>query len=130
LIRLYFDGASAGDPGPSGGGIFIVDDTGHVTTKSIHLGQLSNHEAEFHTLIYALKLSLKQGHKHIIVYTDSELVERAVNKAYAKNPVYAPLLDEVLQLSAKYDLFFIKWIPSKQNQKADQLARQGINQAD
>ena len=50
MIEVYIDGASAGNPGPSGAGIFIK---GNGITRKIFysLGIMSNHEAEYHALL-------------------------------------------------------------------------------
>ena len=58
--------------------------------------------------------------------TDSELVNKAVEKEFAKNKLYAPLLEIALALSKQFDLFFMKWIPSVENKVADELARLAI----
>ncbi|MGM0921559.1 MAG: reverse transcriptase-like protein [Bacillota bacterium] len=125
MIEVYVDGASAGDPGPSGAGIFIK---GHGKGEqiSVPLGIMSNHEAEYHALIKSLEICLEKGFTIISVRTDSQLVERAVEKEYVKNPAFVPLLEKVLNLKNKFELFFIKWIPSKQNSVADQLSRTAI----
>jgi len=125
LIEVYIDGASAGDPGPSGAGIFIKVN-GTVERYSIPLGTMSNHEAELHSLIKGLEICLKKGYRTVSFRTDSQLVDRAVEKEYMKNEKYAPLLDEALTLAKQLDLFFLKWIPSKQNHVADELARKAI----
>lgn len=125
MIEVYIDGASAGNPGPSGAGIFIKTDE-DTSRFSIPLGNMSNHEAEFHALIEALQICLKKGYKVVSFRTDSELVERSIAKEYVKNTSYVPLLDQALALIKKFDLFFIKWIPSKENRAADQLARAAI----
>lgn len=125
MIEVYIDGASAGNPGPSGAGIFIKTDE-NTSRFSIPLGNMSNHEAEFHALIEALQICLKKGYKVVSFRTDSELVERSIAKEYVKNTSYVPLLDQALALIKKFDLFFIKWIPSKENRAADQLARAAI----
>ena len=49
-----------------------------------------------------------------------------MDKKFAKDKRYTKLLEEALALSEQLDLFFIKWIPSKQNKIADELARQAI----
>ena len=127
MIEIYIDGASAGNPGPSGAGIFIK---GNGTTEkySIPLGMMSNHEAEYHAFIKALEICLEKGFSHSVVSfrTDSELVNKAVEKEFAKNKLYAPLLDKALTLSKQFDLFFMKWIPSVENKVADELARLAI----
>ncbi|MDQ0197588.1 reverse transcriptase-like protein [Neobacillus ginsengisoli] len=127
MIEVYIDGASAGNPGPSGAGIFIKGN-GTVEKYSIPLGIMSNHEAEYHALIKALEICLDKGFSNTLVSfrTDSELVNKAIEKEFVKNKLYIPLLETALQLSNKFDLFFIKWIPSIENKVADELARLAI----
>lgn len=127
MIEVYIDGASAGNPGPSGAGIFIKGN-GTAEKFSIPLGIMSNHEAEYHAFIKALEICLEKGYSHSVVSfrTDSELVNKAVEKEFAKNKLYSPLLEKALQLSRQFDLFFMKWIPSIENKSADELARLAI----
>ncbi len=126
MTEVYIDGASAGDPGPSGAGIFIKNQ-GENESYSIPLGIMNNHEAEFMALIKSLELCLDRGYSIVSVRSDSTAVVNAVEKEYARNKKYRPLLEEALMIAAKFDLFFIKWIPSKQNKNADQLARMAIH---
>lgn len=127
MIEVYIDGASAGNPGPSGAGIFIKAN-GTIEKYSIPLGMMSNHEAEFHAFIKALEICLEKGYADSVVSfrTDSELVNKSVEKEFAKNKLYSSLLDQALSLSKKINLFFMKWIPSGENKVADELARQAI----
>lgn len=125
MIEVYIDGASAGNPGPSGAGIFIK---GHGSAEkySIPLGNMSNHEAEYHAYIKALEICMKKKYTVVSFRTDSELVNRAVEKEFVKNKLYAPLLEKALHLTREFDLFFMKWIPSSENKTADELARIAI----
>lgn len=127
MIEVYIDGASAGNPGVSGAGIFIK---GNGTNEkfSIPLGKMTNHEAEFHAFIQALEICLDKRYPIVSFRTDSELVNRAVEKEYAKNKQFAPLLEHALQLTKQFDLFFMKWIPSRENSVADELARKAIQE--
>lgn len=127
MIEVYIDGASAGNPGPSGAGIFIKGN-GITEKYSIPLGSMSNHEAEYHAFIKALEICLEMGLTESLLSfrTDSELVNKAVEKEFAKNKLFAPLLEQALHLSRKFPLFFMKWISSAENKVADELARQGI----
>ncbi|WJH35469.1 reverse transcriptase-like protein [Paenibacillus sp. CC-CFT747] len=122
MKEVYFDGASAGNPGPSGAGVYIKCG-GEGERFSIPLGSMSNHEAEYHALLEALRICLAKGYKAVSFRTDSELVNRAVEKEYVRSPLYAPLLREALALAASFDLFFLKWIPSKENRMADELGQ-------
>ena len=88
---------------------------------------MSNHEAEFHAFICALEICIQKGFKTVSFRTDSELVNRAVEKEFVKNKLYAPLLDQALKLIKEFDLFFLKWVPSSENKNADQLARSAIH---
>jgi ribonuclease HI len=125
MIEVYFDGASAGNPGPSGAGIFVIAG-GEVERVSVPLPVMTNHEAEFHAFIEAIKVCLDRGYKMVSFRTDSEMVNRAVEKEFAKNKAYAPLLQQALALTKAFDLFFMKWVPSKENKTADELARIAI----
>lgn len=125
LIKVYIDGASAGDPGPSGAGIFI-NNYGHVERYSIPLGIMSNHEAEYIALVKALEICKTNGYQMISLRTDSQLVDRAVEKRYVKKEKFKMWLDQALLLMDQFELCFLKWIPSRQNSAADELARKAI----
>lgn len=125
MFEVYVDGASAGNPGPSGAGIFIKGN-GTVWRYSIPLGVMTNHEAEYHALIKAMEKCHEMGCKVVSFRTDSELVNRAIEKEFVKNKAYAPLLEEALSLAKNFDLFFMKWIPGKDNRTADELARLAV----
>ncbi len=126
MIEIYIDGASAGDPGLSGAGVYVKIGNGITHSFRFPLGVMSNHEAEYFALIHGLELCIKNDWRIVSFRTDSQAVERAVDKRYAKDKRYTDLLEKALNLSEQLDLFFIKWIPSKQNKLADELARQAI----
>ncbi len=127
MIEVYVDGASAGNPGPSGAGVFVKAE-GSVIRSSLPLGTLTNHEAEFEALIHALTLCIDKQFRTISVRTDSQLVSSAVDGRYVKNKGYQPYLIRCLALVDQFDLCFIKWIPSSKNKMADELARKAIQQ--
>lgn len=125
MIEVYIDGASAGNPGPSGAGIFIKKD-GKVERYSIPLGEMSNHEAEFQAFILALEICIKNNYQVVSFRTDSELVNRSIEKEFVKNKNYTQLLAKAMMLMNQLDLCFMKWIPSSENRPADELARSAI----
>ncbi|WP_435171963.1 reverse transcriptase-like protein [Paenibacillus glycanilyticus] len=125
MIEVYLDGASAGNPGPSGAGIFIKNN-GEVERHSIPLGVMDNHEAEFRTFILALELCIRKEYKTVSFRTDSQFVNRAIEIEFVKNKKFAPLLQEALRLTKQFELFFMMWIPSSENKSADQLSRAAI----
>lgn len=125
MIEVYIDGASAGNPGPSGAGIFIKGN-GILEKHSVPLGTMTNHDAEFYAFIKALEICVEKNYLVVSFRTDSELVNRAVEKEFVKNKHFVPLLEKAMELSNQLELFFMKWIPSRENKQADELARAAI----
>lgn len=126
MIIVYTDGASSGNPGASGAGIYIKADR-EVYEYAIPLGSMSNHEAEFHAVIHALNICKKQFPQEILSFrSDSKIVVDTIEKDFTKNNVFRPLLELIREKSADFPYFFIKWIPSSTNFHADLLARQAI----
>ncbi|TFE03258.1 reverse transcriptase-like protein [Jeotgalibacillus sp. R-1-5s-1] len=125
MIELYIDGASAGNPGLSGAGVFIKNGK-DSRQLSVPLPIMENHEAEFNALIIGLEKCLPYKDHIISCRTDSQIVFHAVENRRVKNSTYAAYLTNALEMIDQFPLFFIKWIPSKENSVADRLARQAI----
>lgn len=125
MLEVYIDGASAGNPGPSGIGIFIKGEGQHVKISE-PIGNTNNHQAEFTALLRGLEEALKIGSSFVSVRSDSKIVVSSIDKAYVKNEDFKPYLEQALSLIEQFDLFFIKWIPEKDNKAADVLAREAI----
>ncbi|KGR79480.1 ribonuclease HI family protein [Ureibacillus manganicus] len=127
MLEVYIDGASAGNPGPSGIGLFIKGE-GHLIQFSEFIGETNNHIAEFKALIRGLEEAKKLNTSIVSVRSDSKIVVASIEKQYVKNEEYKPFLEQALKLTKEFDLFFIKWIPDSENKAADALARQAIQQ--
>ena len=125
MLEVYIDAASAGNPGPSGIGVYIKGE-GHQIKISEYIGETNNHIAEFQALVRGLEEAIKLGSNLVSMRSDSKIVVSSVEKAYVKSDDFKPLLDRALQLIEEIDLFFIKWIPDNQNKVADALAREAI----
>lgn len=125
MLEIYIDGASAGNPGPSGIGIFIKGEGQHIKISE-YIGETNNHIAEFTALIRGLEEAKALNATIISLRSDSKIVVASIEKAYVKNDQFKPLLDRALSLIQSFDLFFIKWIPEKENRAADALAREAI----
>lgn len=127
MIKVYTDGASRGNPGLSGAGIYIKAD-GKIYEHTFPLGTLSNHEAEFHAIIKALKICQTSFRSDILSFrSDSQVVVDTIERNHTKNKHFKPLLEEINQLGSTFPYFFIKWIASKENKHADELAKKAIN---
>jgi ribonuclease HI len=129
LIEVFVDGAAGGNPGIAGGGIYINLGDGREIRRTVHLGVLSsNHEAEFATMVAALKFCHEHGYLSAFFRTDSQLVDHAIEIRHVKNSIFAGYLEQAMDLIQHFDLFFCKWIPDEKNRNADQLARQAIRE--
>lgn len=126
MIEVYTDGAASGDPGLSGAGIYIKQGKNSFE-YSIPLGMLSNHEAEFWAIIKALEICRESFPGETLSFrSDSKLAVDVIEKSFTKNKKFLPLLERIEQETTAFPLFFIKWIPEKQNKNADRLSREAI----
>lgn len=127
VLEIYIDGASAGNPGLSGIGVYIKGE-GHDVKISEPIEPTNNHTAEFQALLRGLEEAVKLTSGMVSVRSDSNVVVQAMEKEFIKNEEYAPYLKKAMKLTEQFDFFFIKWIPDHTNKTADLLARQAILQ--
>ncbi|KYG92108.1 ribonuclease HI family protein [Metasolibacillus sp. FSL H7-0170] len=125
MLEVYIDGASAGYPGPSGIGLFLKGE-GHHLLISEYIGETNNHIAEFTALIRGLEEAQQLGATLVSLRSDSKIVVASIEKSYVKNEEFKPYLARAEELIETFELFFIKWIPEKENRAADALAREAI----
>lgn len=126
MLELYVDGASAGNPGKSGIGIFIKGE-GHSIKISEPIEPTNNHTAEFKALLRGLEEVAKLTDGIVSARSDSQVVVMAVEKEFVKNDAYKEYLIKILDIARTFDHFFIKWIPDGKNRAADALAREAIH---
>lgn len=127
MIEVYTDGASNGNPGISGAGVYIKAGE-KIYEYTYPLGISSNHEAEFQAVIKALEICKKYFPDEILSFrSDSQVVVDVIEKGFTKNKNFLPHLDKIKKDIAFFPYFFIKWIPDKMNRHADRLAKKAIH---
>lgn len=120
---LYTDGASSGNPGPSGIG-FVIKYSDKTCEGSEHIGTATNNVAEYSALILGLKKALSMGISEIDAYLDSELIVKQMRGEYkVKNRNLMPLFLEVQGLSRSFKSISFSHIPRELNKSADKLAK-------
>lgn len=130
MIEVYTDGASQGNPGPSGAGIYILNGN-EKTSHSIPLPEMSNHEAEFRAVLIALEICKEQFAGEILSFrSDAKIVVDSIEKEHAKSKMFAPILKTILKHMEAFPYVFFKWIPEGKNTHADRLARGAIRKTD
>lgn len=129
-IEFYIDGASKGNPGPSGIGIVVCKEGVTVKNISTYIGIATNNTAEYTALIYALQEALLIKADSVAVKTDSELLQRQVTKKYKiKNANLIGLYNQAAHIIAGFKDFSIQHIPRENNRGADKLANLAIKKA-
>lgn len=127
-IKVEFDGASRGNPGPAGIGYRVLEG-GEGIEGHEFIGEATNNEAEYTALIRGLECALEQGHSTVIAEGDSQLVVRQVRGQYnvgAENLI--PLYEEARELVRKFDDFEIRHVKRSRNEGADDLANEALDE--
>lgn len=128
-LIAYIDGGARGNPGPSGYGVVIQDQSGEkIASLSEYLGHQTNNFAEYQGLIAALEYAVQHGHKALKVISDSELLVRQIKGVYkVKNPTLQDLHARARQLIRQLDWFSIGHVLRGKNQEADRLANEAMD---
>ena len=126
---LYCDGASRGNPGPSGAGVVILDKNGEeIFELSRFLGHGTNNEAEYRALIRGLTAAADIGIKGLQIFLDSELVVNQLLGTYkVRNPRLRQLFEEAMSRLRLFDEYAIFHVGRDLNQEADRLANEAID---
>jgi ribonuclease HI len=126
---LYCDGASRGNPGPSGAGVSILDQHNRqILELSRFFENATNNEAEYQALITGLKAAEELGIERLQIFSDSELVVKQVLGEYkVRNPRLLPLFREVMAILQQFDDYAIVHVGREFNKQADRLANDAID---
>lgn len=128
---LNFDGASKGNPGPSGAGAVIYKNREEIWSSHKFIGCKTNNQAEYSALILGLEGALKLEIKTLLVLGDSLLVINQVNGLYkVKSDFILPLHKEVLALKSKFDFIEFNHVYRDNNKRADELSNMAFENID
>jgi len=127
--RLFVDGASRNNPGPSGAGIYVVRDGKEMFKKGFYLGKKTNNQAEYLALvlgIFLLKKMVKPD-ENIIITSDSLLLIKQLRGEYKiKNTELKELHRLAMQL-LKELTYECCHVLRADNEDADAMANAGID---
>lgn len=128
-MEIYIDGAARGNPGESGIGVLIRDETGKTSEIKKYLGTRTNNQAEYTALITALEESNEHRGKNINIYTDSLLLANQMNGLWkVKHPEISVLNKKAKELLKNFKEVTIRHIPRELNREADRLANLAIDE--
>ncbi|MCD6246555.1 ribonuclease HI family protein [candidate division WOR-3 bacterium] len=132
IVKLYTDGASRGNPGPSGIGVLAKDETGELIFQHYkYIGTGTNNQAEYIALIEGLKKLMEfytPEEIDLTVNADSQLMVRQLNGEYKiKNKKLAELKSKIDRLISSFKNVKFVHIPRELNKEADKLANKALN---
>lgn len=119
--KLYTDGGSRGNPGPSAGAFVICKTDDNVVEKSgFYIGITTNNQAEYQALLQGLKRSQAVGIRKLNVFIDSELIVKQLNGLYKiKNEGLKPLYRQIKDLATSFEEVSFTHVPRALNKDAD-----------
>jgi len=128
-VKLFADGGSRGNPGPSASGFVILDPEDNVLLdKGVYLGVATNNQAEYTALKLALEEAHKLGARQIQVYMDSLLVVNQMKGIYkVKNRELWPIHDAIQQLLKGFDEVSFDHVPREFNKLADAAVNRALD---
>ena len=130
-MTAFVDGASRGNPGPAGFGVFMSTDAGEIIELCGFLGTTTNNVAEYAGLIEALLTAKQEGATEVDVISDSLLlVNQMLGKYRVKHPNLIPLYNKAVRLTREFGRFSIRHTLRAGNKEADRLANLAVDRAD
>lgn len=132
-ITMYTDGASRGNPGPSGIGVVIMDKEETIYYKDFIGMNKTNNEAEYIAIIEGLvmvdELSWNNKEIDIDIYLDSKLVVNQLNGTWKVKDYRMRKFHSISkELINKFNKVSIEHIPRKENIEADKLANEALDE--
>ncbi len=131
-VIIEADGGSRGNPGPAGYGAVVRDAaTGEVLAeRKAAIGRETNNVAEYRGLIAGLRAAAELGASSVAVRMDSKLVvEQMCGRWQVKHAGLRPLAAEAAALRGRFADVSFEWVPREQNQHADRLANEAMDEA-
>ncbi|MGD9129416.1 MAG: ribonuclease HI family protein [Candidatus Woesebacteria bacterium] len=136
-LIIFTDGASRGNPGLAGAGIYVIDqDKDEVFQQSLFLGKKTNNEAEYLAFLKSLVWISNYSQKHEIDaakwHLDSKLVVEQINKNWkVKEDRLKVFVKEAWQKLALLPYpTKVTYISREKNKEADRLANEAIDNSD
>lgn len=101
MLRVYSDGGSRGNPGPSAYGVVITEGNRVIHEESEFLGVMTNNQAEYRGLIAGIRKALDLGAEEVEFIMDSQLVIKQMKGEYrVKAPGLIDLHNDAKALSS------------------------------
>ncbi len=129
-VKLYADGGSRGNPGPSAGGFVLFDVNDAVLMESSKfLGITTNNQAEYHALKGGIEAAAKLNLQEVDVYMDSMLVVNQMKGLYKiRNRDLWPIYEAIKTLLPRFKKVTFTHVPRALNKHADSLVNKCLDE--
>lgn len=120
-VKLFADGGSRGNPGPSASGYVLKDMNDQVIAeRGVYLGITTNNQAEYQALKFGLEECLKHGAREVQAYMDSLLVINQMKGLFkVRNRDLWPIHDAIKEMLPKFKEVTFTHVPREFNKLAD-----------
>jgi len=129
IWKLYTDGASRCNPGPSGIGFSLLEGDNVVCEQGFFVGTKTNNQAEYMALLVGIFFAKEfmQQSDTLAIFADSQLLIRQMNGQYrVRDPQLQIMQKMAKDLLSGYNYSFCHIYRDK-NCRADELANRGID---
>lgn len=128
---LFSDGGARGNPGPTGIGALLFNDTHQlVDFLGMYLGDQTNNVGEYTALLEGLKMAAKNGVEELTCTLDSELVVKQINGEYKiKEPTLQRLAAQVKHEVGNFKSVTFKHTLRAGNKFADKMVNTVLDAA-
>lgn len=129
-LKLFADGGSRGNPGPSSAGFVLFDMDGNVVKKDgVYLGITTNNQAEYHALKTGLEGAKLLGASEVEVYMDSLLVVNQMKGLFkVKNRDLWPIYESIKEYASQFKRITFNHVPRELNKEADAMVNQILDE--
>lgn len=131
-VKLYADGGSRGNPGPSASGYVLYGPGDKILVKDgLYLGITTNNQAEYNALRLGLEKALELKARTVEVFLDSLLVVNQMKGTYkVRNRELIPVHRAIKDLEARFDKVTFSHVPRELNKVADGMVNEILDATD
>ena len=128
-ITINVDGASRGNPGPSGIGYCIYGVNGQVIERSGEfIGFATSRVAEYYAMKKGIERAIELGYKTVRFISDSLMVVNQLSGIFSiKNQDILPIYQDIQRKLGQFDAVSFTHAPRSQNIIADSEANEAID---
>ncbi len=128
-VTINVDGASRGNPGPSGIGYCIHDENGHIIEQGGEfIGFATSRVAEYYAMKKGVSRALELGYRKVKFLSDSLMVVNQLNGIFSiKNQDVIPIFQDVEKEISKFEAVSFTHVPRSKNVVADYEANKAID---